>query len=245
MSPKIRKPTELCERLHWILENNFGGRQAAMARKLDTDSSALSRILAGERRPSIELLIAIARLPNVSANWLLLGQGDPCTNREEPVLGCPIPIANQPLPGCPVDHRALLTREFFGVPAQVYQESRYFLRLGPDCELLSSESGRFVAGDLVLLETSGAFYASPDDVAGEVCVVRAAGLVVIRRVPPDHATALFARLEARQREPKSRRTIMRRSGRGGTVQKPTRRDAMAAVPDEIFAVAVEMVCPKV
>jgi DNA-binding XRE family transcriptional regulator len=56
--------------------DKYGLSSNAFAKEIDVNRSTISHILSGRNKPSIEVLQKILkRFPDVSANWLLLGQG--------------------------------------------------------------------------------------------------------------------------------------------------------------------------
>lgn len=62
-------------RIRNIIEN-YGLSSNTFAQEIDVNRSTISHILSGRNKPSIEVLQKIlGRFPDVSASWLLLGQG--------------------------------------------------------------------------------------------------------------------------------------------------------------------------
>ena len=62
-------------RIQNIIEK-YGLSSNTFSQEIDVNRSTISHILSGRNKPSIEVLQKILRrFPNVSANWLLLGQG--------------------------------------------------------------------------------------------------------------------------------------------------------------------------
>ena len=62
-------------RIQNIIEK-YGLSSNAFANEIDVNRSTVSHILSGRNKPSIEVLQKILkRFPDISANWLLLGQG--------------------------------------------------------------------------------------------------------------------------------------------------------------------------
>tara|TARA_B100001093_G_scaffold62880_1_gene52828 strand:+ start:84 stop:416 length:333 start_codon:yes stop_codon:yes gene_type:complete len=62
-------------RIQNIIEK-YGLSSNTFAQEIDVNRSTISHILSGRNKPSIEVLQKIlTRYPDVSANWLLLGQG--------------------------------------------------------------------------------------------------------------------------------------------------------------------------
>ena len=62
-------------RIQNIIEK-YGLSSNTFAQEIDVNRSTISHILSGRNKPSIEVLQKILRrFPNISANWLLLGQG--------------------------------------------------------------------------------------------------------------------------------------------------------------------------
>ena len=62
-------------RIRNIIEK-YGLSSNTFAQEIDVNRSTISHILSGRNKPSIEVLQKIlGRFPDVSASWLLLGQG--------------------------------------------------------------------------------------------------------------------------------------------------------------------------
>ena len=62
-------------RIQNIIEK-YGLSSNTFAQEIDVNRSTISHILSGRNKPSIEVLQKILRrFPDVSASWLLLGQG--------------------------------------------------------------------------------------------------------------------------------------------------------------------------
>ena len=62
-------------RIQNIIEK-YGLSSNTFAQEIDVNRSTISHILSGRNKPSIEVLQRILRrFPDVSASWLLLGQG--------------------------------------------------------------------------------------------------------------------------------------------------------------------------
>ena len=66
---------EMENRIQNIIEK-YGLSSNTFAQEIDVNRSTISHILSGRNKPSIEVLQKILRrFPDVSASWLLLGQG--------------------------------------------------------------------------------------------------------------------------------------------------------------------------
>tara|TARA_B100000900_G_scaffold399644_1_gene402402 strand:- start:752 stop:1084 length:333 start_codon:yes stop_codon:yes gene_type:complete len=62
-------------RIQNIIEK-YGLSSNTFSQEIDVNRSTISHILSGRNKPSVEVLQKILRrFPDVSANWLLLGQG--------------------------------------------------------------------------------------------------------------------------------------------------------------------------
>ena len=70
-------------RIQNIIEK-YGLSSNAFANEIDVNRSTVSHILSGRNKPSIEVLQKILkRFPDVSANWLLLGQGSMLASKSQ------------------------------------------------------------------------------------------------------------------------------------------------------------------
>lgn len=72
----------ITERLQFIVDNVFDGNKAAFARQIGIAPTSISNYLSKERasKPSSDILGNIATyIPNISAKWLLTGDGEAFT----------------------------------------------------------------------------------------------------------------------------------------------------------------------
>ena len=66
----------ITERLKKIMDDN-GLSSAQMADRIGVQRSAISHILSGRNKPSLDFIIKVLEsFPNVSSEWLLRGQND-------------------------------------------------------------------------------------------------------------------------------------------------------------------------
>lgn len=70
------------ERIRWIAERFEGGSLRALGRRIGVTGQAVSAWARGDTRPSCDALAAIATAyPELSARWLLTGEGAPALGR--------------------------------------------------------------------------------------------------------------------------------------------------------------------
>lgn len=74
----------ITERLQFIVDNVFDGNKAAFARQIGIAPTSISNYLSKERasKPSSDILENIVTyIPNISAKWLLTGEGEALTSK--------------------------------------------------------------------------------------------------------------------------------------------------------------------
>ena len=99
-------------------------RRLLAAQRLRT---LIYRIVSGEQPPGRQMLSALADHPKGNPAWLLSGSGEPLlAERDDGVSGgWLLPIAREPLPGAPEDHRDRLSDDKFPVPGSFYRSTPY------------------------------------------------------------------------------------------------------------------------
>ncbi|APD08155.1 hypothetical protein UJ101_02657 [Flavobacteriaceae bacterium UJ101] len=59
-----------------LLKEHFGLSNSEFSDKINVQPSSLSHIFSGRNRPSIDFILKVKKaFPNVSLNWILLGEG--------------------------------------------------------------------------------------------------------------------------------------------------------------------------
>ena len=118
---------QIRERINRVVDEGFSGSQRALADAVRMSQALLSRVLSGERPPSRKLLGAIAGLPQINAEWLETGKGEPLQTRPQILtdLGALVPMAKRLLPGRPLQSEQLLRSKFLAVPREYYGEDVY------------------------------------------------------------------------------------------------------------------------
>lgn len=59
-----------------LLKEHFGLSNSEFSERINVQPSSLSHIFSGRNRPSIDFILKVKKaFPNVSLNWILLGEG--------------------------------------------------------------------------------------------------------------------------------------------------------------------------
>lgn len=131
----------------------LGGSQRAFAKRVGCSHSVIAKILRGEQEPGRRLLSRIAELPEINADWLLTGEGNPLVK----VAGSNefrVPLASSLLPGLPQEHPHLLSGESLAVPVGLHRDTVYAVHAA--CCIPASEDPeeRFAINDYVLIDAN-------------------------------------------------------------------------------------------
>jgi hypothetical protein len=158
------------ERVRWLLLNYWNTNRSAMARDLGCSHTAIYKIVHLGWEPGPRILAALKAHPRLNPTWILTGEGEPLVP-EKSTGHKVLPIAEQLLPGLPVDHADLLTPGYFPVAEPHYRPTRYWYRVGRGAAILESHEP-VVAGDLLLMETSPDYRAREQEVDDRLCAIR-------------------------------------------------------------------------
>lgn len=146
------------------------GNRSKMARDVGIDQPTISRVLAGEQKPSAKLLENLAARPEVNVGWLFLGEGEPLlTQGMRAGVGGYRPLLDELLPGPLHDHRDRLAGVSYPVAAAFDTPTSYWYRVPANSPATTSEY-KVKAGDLMLMETDPAWTRKVSSVAGRFCV---------------------------------------------------------------------------
>ena len=151
-------------RVNMLLRKIWGNSQSKMAKEIGVSQAAISNVVTGKRPPGRNILSCIAAHPLVNAGWLLTGEGSLCTlSPSQPTF---LPIAKEPLPGSPAEHRQYLS-DYAPVAEADYADGRYWL---------ASTTDRFakhgiLVGDRLLITTDRSWLTRPQMIVGQPCVV--------------------------------------------------------------------------
>ena len=156
------------DRVVWVLNNVFHGRQRRMADALGISQSQLSRIASGQLGPSPEILDAVARLPGINPEWVLHGEGEPLL---PPTRGT-LPVSPFVLPGPPLTCSHLLSGSRHMVAEALDRDTRYWLQVQDSWPLVKAVEWKISPGDLLLMETTHDWTGRLDLGLGRLCGVR-------------------------------------------------------------------------
>ena len=162
------------KRVGYLLRTRYACNRSAMAEELRVAHTTIGRVVSGERPPGRQLLAAIAGLPGVNPAWLLSGQGEPFLKSASSQAGWLLPIAKRFLPGSPLDHASLLSKEFFPVAGTFYRPSRYWHEIQPAAPIVRDGGQGVLRDDLLLFETDRSWMRTKQDVDSSLCIVRSA-----------------------------------------------------------------------
>jgi hypothetical protein len=164
----IRQREAARQRVGWVLNHLFGGHQRRMGESIGVSQALISQVLSGRQGPGKQLLSAIASLPEVSAQWIVKGDGEPLLPRTKGTL----PIAFGLLPGSPEQYGNLLTGQRYPVAEALDRASRYWLQVEAHSPVVQLVDLKILPGDLLLMETDSAWTMRLDVVQGRLCGVR-------------------------------------------------------------------------
>ncbi len=167
---KETPPSTAGGRVRHLLKAHWHGNQSRMARDVGCAASSLSRVESG-REPGKRLLAQVASHPQVNAEWLFEGQGEPLVGAVEPPPSTPssLPVVFEPLPGPPGDHGVRLGDTGFSIVAQ-HRTTRYWLELAGTASILKHPEAGLLSGDLLLIETDLRDFEDPVALSNHICV---------------------------------------------------------------------------
>lgn len=156
------------ERIRFLVNHRWAGRQRQMARDLGVSQALISKLVNGQQAAGKQFLLTLAKHSGVNLEWLVDGQGPPVQWPERESL----PVARAVLPGPPLSVPDMLTGERHPVAEAFTRQTRYWLQVQPSTPILRVESLRLMAGDLMLIEGDPAWARQADMVVGRPCGVR-------------------------------------------------------------------------
>jgi transcriptional regulator with XRE-family HTH domain len=152
----LRRREELRQRVEWVLNHLFSGRQRRLADALGMSQSLISRVVNGQQGAGADLLTALARLPGVNPTWVAEGVGEPLL---PPTKGT-LPVAMGVLPGWPERYPELLTGDRHPVAEAYERPSRYYLPVVAGSLLCSRSDLALLPGDLLLFDANRELWAN-------------------------------------------------------------------------------------
>jgi hypothetical protein len=165
---ELRRRSLEADRVRLLLDTHFEGNQSLMAERLPASQSLISKVVRGEQMPGRKLMEKLARVPGVSADWVLYGRGQPLL----PPMKGTLPVAVGVLPGSPDRYPHLLTGERHPVAESNEGASRYWLPVREHSPLVQVTAWGILPGDLLLMDSSSDCTARLDLVVGQLCGVR-------------------------------------------------------------------------
>ena len=166
MSAKL---SEVALRIGWLLKKVWQGSQTKMARDIGVSQSVISHVVVGRQEPGRKLLAAIASNPLVNSRWLITGEGEPLVAQFTEPGRRALYVATGLFEGLPEEHSECLG-SMLEVPLRLYRATRYWVEIPADCSLVSDNSLKIAAGDLVLFEPDR--HGWPVDLKGHPCIVQ-------------------------------------------------------------------------
>lgn len=149
-----RQRKVLRQRVAWILDHIFGGKQRRMSTAMEMNQAYLSRVLNGHQGIGPEFLNSLTKLPGVNPDWVVRGEGEPLLL---PTRGS-LPLAVGILPGWPERYAELLTGERHPVAEAHDRASRYWFKVEANCPALREVSLALLPGDLLLFDANTALW---------------------------------------------------------------------------------------
>jgi len=146
-------PINASGRFRYALTAIYGGSQRKMAAALGVSQAAVSRVISGHQDPSPRMLLALSRIGELDASWVLTGEHQPDALVEQsPWLPVVQDVVRSP---SEID---LVKAERRAVAAAEYSDTRYFVRLHDRDQVASRLGFQIAAGDLLLVETQPAYW---------------------------------------------------------------------------------------
>lgn len=242
-----RRREGLQQRVAWVLDHLFGGKQRRMAAEMGMTQSLISRIVNGHQGAGPEFVEALKRLPGLNPRWVDAGEGAPLV---PPTKGT-LPVARGILPGEPASYPELLTGERHPVAEAFERSSRYWIRLIAGAPALSAHDLALLPGDLLLFDANARTWEGHlTEYAGQLCGVRlSSGVCEMGRLKQDAHGLVCQPFEEAAGKP-SRVSVIRRRLRSVVLDpaetpapQRTTSEQDTAVEDEIVAVRVYTVRP--
>lgn len=159
------------DRVKYLLAHHWRGNQREMARALSVSQGLISKVVNGQQNPGRRLLAALAARPEINAEWVRSGVGQPVPFPEDGSL----PVVAGVLPGPPLRFPQLLTGTRHPVARGLDRPTRYWHQIGSRSPLVRDPSQRLVPGDLLLMETAADWVGRSDMTMGRLCGVRFPG----------------------------------------------------------------------
>jgi hypothetical protein len=164
-----RRREELQQRVAWVLEHLYGGKQRRMAAEMGVSQSLISRVTNGLQGAGPDFVAALKRLSGLNPRWVDAGEGEPLL----PATRGTLPIARGILPGEPAAYPELLTGERHPVAEAFERPSRYWVRLLPEAPVLQIRTLALLPGDLLLFEADRRVWEGRlNEYAGQLCGVQ-------------------------------------------------------------------------
>lgn len=164
----------LTRRLRMICDLLWRGNQSKMGKECGgIGQSVISRVLSGVQAPPAKLLEELAKQPGINVRWLLLGEGEPLSDRGLGWGGgnfCP--VARELLPGPPQVHAELLSGATWPVASAYYSSDAYWLPIPEGHPLTAVKGGAVQDADLILIETAEAWTRKVQAIQGRVVAFR-------------------------------------------------------------------------
>jgi hypothetical protein len=163
-------------RVKWMVDSLHDGKLNRLAATIGASGAAISRVLGGKAEVGPRLLEALAAHPQVRADWVRFGLGEPLRSSDPsgaPPGGQFLPVAVAILPGAPADHPLALSGEHYAVSGFHYRPTRYWLRVTEEIPEKARAAGRLEPEDLVLMEADPRGWRDdPRVLVGRLCGLR-------------------------------------------------------------------------
>lgn len=158
---------DTAQRVSSLAEQLWGGNQSKMAKDLGLSQPAVHRAVKGARRPSYDLLIALAKDGRVNVGWVLTGEGDPFVKSQPNLM---LPVFTRPSVKPLGQASAPMSAQSFAVAPHLFRASRYWYRVSRSDEIVEFE--KVSVGDLLLVETDPQYWSGSFWFASQLALVR-------------------------------------------------------------------------
>jgi transcriptional regulator with XRE-family HTH domain len=154
VSSDITSRQAIRARVTEVVVRRFTGSQRAMARAIGVSQATISQVVSGKKKAGPRFLNAIANLPGISSDWLLLGRGSLPEGRSIPdPARCFLPLYTSLHDAFPSRNQLGPTTHGVNVRAVDFSDTRIVLQLSEAKEWGDSRSCDLRPGDCLIFET--------------------------------------------------------------------------------------------
>ena len=169
--PEPQSPA-ICQRMEWLLVNEFKGSITLMSSALKVSHTALSRVINKGQMPSGQMLEGLARLGRINLQWLLVGDEGADWPRIDRSYNS-APISRHLLRDAPSRVPEQLTALSLPVATPYLLCDPYWFQVPSKTQLVTAKSSKIVAHDFLLIEAGPAWTSRSEAWIGRMVVLQA------------------------------------------------------------------------